>query len=563
VLALLLVGLEKSCGASEEEWQEMPDHEQGSPMQSPHQRLPIPLSKWMVNIKMNDEQTQKLTTLLLKIRDGYDRHAAVREWNEFQGSDTTAKPQQNAEWPWSAPTPSAAPTALPANYHGMPDPLNAPIVNPDLPGVVWYTGLTGTSLYATLDKPGGVLGYGCGPSARCACQSDEYLLYGSAVQLLLQADCFFENLSLRWDEDRQAISGVPGVKIRTKNGQTGFDPNGSGFGGPSCFTPDDGACFAWTAFQEALISNWNYSMAQFRTVVWDWRLGPNEWTAAPNDDDSLFETGNFAQWKTMYEELSAQTGQPSYIVSISEGGTIVKSFLENMDQSWKDQYIAGWFSYSGVFAGASDMAYSQMSGESFYTDMIKDANPLGFATFTPEEFRKATEALPGQAATSPIPTGDTEADNKVLFVTPSKNYTYAEYTMALRDAGLQTTASVMDSISATRPGFESPGVRMWCIYATEYPTPTQFVYSQDFDGVHSSEQPTIIHTGDGDGTVHTSSLAACNQWATSATETVGKHTTVHQFLNLSHTSIMGHYPAAELFAQELNSVLGTTISFLS
>jgi hypothetical protein len=134
--------------------------------------------------------------------------------------------------------------------------------------------------------------------------------------------------------------------------------------------------------------------------------------------------------------------------------------------------------------------------------------------------------------------------------------------MALRDAGLQTTASVMDSISATRPGFESPGVRMWCIYATEYPTPTQFVYSQDFNGVHSSEQPTIIHTSDGDGTVHTSSLAVCNQWASPA-ETVGKHTTVHQFLNLSHTGIMQPDPAAELFAQELNSVLGTTISFLS
>lgn len=495
--------------------------------------LPLPLSSWYVNKNLDSEQERKLTELLLKVYcEGYDKESAIRDWAKIAGTDARDT-QLDAE--------NTAPTPTPENYPGMPDPLNAPIVDPDLPGVVFYAGLTGTSLYATLDKPGGFVGYGCGPSPRCACHSEEFLLYASPVQLLLQASCFFENLSLRWNSDKQTIAGVPGVKIRTKNGPTGFDPNGDGNGGPACL--GTGHCFPWEAYQQTLIAGYNYSMAQFRTVVYDWRLGPNEWSAEPNDESSLFETGNFAKWKTMYEELKKQTGRPSYVLTISEGGTIFKTFLQQMEQSWKDEHIAAWFSYSGVFAGSSEMAYSQMSGDSYYPWLVKSATPLHFESFTTEQFRKATEAFPGQAAVSPVPSGNATADNLVLFSTPSRNYTYAEYTVALRDAGLNVTAEVMDSIADTRSNFDDPGVRMFCLYGTGISTPGTMKYAQDFNGVHNTEQPTMIHTLDGDGTVHLSSLDVCNRWNPPNTALVGKETTTHMFQNQSHVGILSHRPA--------------------
>ena len=557
---LILLVLLFACFARaspQDEWEEISSvlPTQPNTLAPKQSRLPLALSKWMTNNNLSEEQESKLTELLHKVNAGYDKHAAVRDWHL-----ATKSSQQAAEWPWDSP--SAAPTAAPANYHGMPDPLNAPIVNPDLPGIVFYTGLTGTSLYASLSKPGGFVGLGCGPQATCACNTEEFLLYASVEQLVLQAKCFFANLELGWDSVKQTIVGIPGVKVYTKNGPSGFDPNGDGYGGPGCLSTEDGHCFAWTGFQDTLIEQYDYSMAQFRTVVWDWRLGPNEWAAVP-DPDSLFETGNFEKTKSMYEELYAQTGKASYVVTISEGGTIFKSFLQYVDQDWKDRYIEGWFSYSGVFAGASDMAYSQMSGEAFYPKMIKSMNPLHFSTFTSEQFRKATEAFPGQAVTSPIATGDAAADSLLLFTTPSRNYTYAEYVEALRDNGLETTASVMDSIADTRPNFETPGVRMWCIYGTGVSTPITMQYEQDFNGVHSDTQPTIIHGFGGDGTVHEASLDVCKRWTASAPQQVvgTAYTTVHHYLNQSHTGVMGHLPAASLFTQEMNRVTGKDFSF--
>jgi hypothetical protein len=559
-VTLILLVLLFACFARaspQDEWEEISSvlPTQPNTLAPKQSRLPLALSKWMTNNNLSEEQESKLTELLHKVNAGYDKHAAVRDWHL-----ATKSSQQAAEWPWDSP--SAAPTAAPANYHGMPDPLNAPIVNPDLPGVVFYTGLTGTSLYASLSKPGGFVGLGCGPQATCACNTEEFLLYASVEQLVLQTKCFFANLELGWDSVKQTIVGIPGVKVYTKNGPSGFDPNGDGYGGPGCLSTEDGHCFAWTGFQDTLIEQYDYSMAQFRTVVWDWRLGPNEWAAAPAPD-SLFETGNFEKTKSMYEELYAQTGKASYVVTISEGGTIFKSFLQYVDQDWKDRYIEGWFSYSGVFAGASDMAYSQMSGEAFYPNMIKSMNPLHFSTFTSEQFRKATEAFPGQAVTSPIATGDAAADSLLLFTTPSRNYTYAEYAEALRDNGLETTASVMDSIADTRPNFENPGVRMWCIYGTGVSTPITMQYEQDFNGVHSDTQPTIIHGMGGDGTVHEASLDVCKRWTASAAQQVvgTAYTTVHHYLNQSHTGVLSHLPAVSLFAQEMNRVTGKDFSF--
>merc|ERR1712070_900770 len=65
-------------------------------------------------------------------------------------------------------------------------------------------------------------------------------------------------------------------------------------------------------------------MAQMRTITYDWRLGPKQWVA-PKSDGGLFRTGDFSDWKAMFEGLKKQHGQRALVASLSMGGTIFKT----------------------------------------------------------------------------------------------------------------------------------------------------------------------------------------------------------------------------------------------
>jgi hypothetical protein len=426
----------------------------------------------------------------------------------------------------------------------MPSPRDSETFNPDLPPIVFYTGLTGTKLWATLDKKNGFLGsslYGCG-GWNCACSSDIYEIYGGMVgmeQMTLSAQCWLENFALNYDLKTKQLNPVPGVNISTLNGKSGFSPNmiGSGGIGPppppaTKSTPFDwcpveneeehGGAAAqglWTTIQNKLIQGYGYSMSQMRSVVWDWRLGPNEWLATENTH-GLYEVGNFAATTKMIEELSKKFGKKVLVFTISEGGTIFKNMLDVQSQEWKDQFIEGWFSYSSVFAGASDMALSQMSGIALYPKMIAQLVArftkniiTNFQPFTANEYRKMSESFPGTAVTAPIPTHNATANEMVLYETPAKNYTFNEYVTALEDAGLAVTAEVMKSIEHTRPNLDNPGVKTWCWYGVNFPTPGRFKYDFNFNGTYNPKQPTEIININGDGTVHEASLRVCDAWA--------------------------------------------------
>jgi hypothetical protein len=467
---------------------------------------------------------------------------------------------------------------------------------------VFIAALTGSGLFAKLDKP---KDEGWWPfktckepkgGSRCACTSDWYKLYFDPMQLILWAPCFFENFALGWDQSADGGLGdivpKPGVKIATENGMTGGqpkgtpgaqgDPDGRGLDYAGCMNSltGGGACSMYMPMQESFIRTHGYSMAQFRSVTYDYRLGPKQWRAPVGPESQLYETGLYDTMKGIFEEAKKTLGQKALIVSLSEGGTVTKAFLDAMTQEWKDEYIDGWMSYSSVFAGATQMAWNQMSGLPFYTSMVKGATKgvvcgmwpsvlgacpyTGTATFTDGDFQKALQNFPGQAVTSPTRTGTNSnveegADNNVLFYTPSRKYTYVEYTEALRANGLPNVAGVFDSLDppsgSIRPNFEDPGVRTWCIYSN-MSTPIGYVYDFDFDGTYNPRQPVSFVNGDGDGTVHMASLNICDRWEstqthggkpidggkpltmTASNSVSNKITTVHRFQGYSHASIM-------------------------
>jgi len=491
----------------------------------------------------------------------------------------------------STPTPPT--TTLDAAYSadGKPtkavldltDPLSMPITHTSLAPIVFYTGLTGSALYADLDKPTNWWG-DCGGPLLCGCKtSSSYLLYFSFSQILAHPKCMLSNMALLWDYDANGgagdIKGKPGVKITTENSASGgqpngatggFDPNGRGMALAGC-DPNLQNCNPFRDMMWQLIQKFGYSMAQFRTVVYDYRLGANQWRAPVGTGDQLYETGNFDQHKQMLEDLYEQLGHRAMLITLSEGGTMVKCFLDTMTQEWKDKYIEGWMSYSGVFAGASDMAWSQMSGLPFYSNMIKTKTGglIDYKPFTTEEFQFSTRNLPGQAMVSPARTGNDAADNMVLFSTPSRNYTYLEYAEAVRANGLNSTAAIFDSVRDVLPTLDPPGVRMWCIYANNFATPVKMTYDFDFDGNYNPKQPTIEY-GDGDGTVHMASLKVCDRWTTPSdhpfvTQYVqnslppsktGPVTTTHEFIDteLDHSGVLTK-------KDEMDNILSTEILY--
>jgi len=486
-----------------------------------------------------------------------------------------------------------------------PDPLSAPITNPDLPPIVFVGSLTGSALYAKLDKP---KDQGFWPfrtcqkaASRCNCDSDWYKLYFNPLQLVASAPCFLDNFALLWDPHADGgvgdIMGKPGVNISTQNGPHGGQPNGTpgGQGDPAGRgldyagdTSTTTGANMYATIQATLISEHNYSMAQFRTIAYDFRLGPKQWRAE-RGSGQLYDTGLFEEMRGVFQETAATLGQKPLIMSLSEGGTVTKCFLDYMDQSWKDQYVEGWISYSGVFAGAVQMAWNQMSGLPYYTEMVKSTTRAlqcqlwpgsaescpfqGFATFTTPQFQYALQNFPGQAVVSPVATGVTSdieegADNNILFYTPSRNYTYTEYLEAVRDNGLQNVAQVYESLKppsgSLRMNFDAPGVRTWCIYGN-LSTPIGLKYDFDFNGTYNSRQPVSFVNGDGDGTVHAASLRVCDRWHSPA-QTTGPITTVHQFQGHTHSGILtdglgtGTNPVMPLINTAIREILQSNVA---
>jgi len=239
--------------------------------------------------------------------------------------------------------------------------------------------------------------------------------------------------------------------------------------------------------------------------VYDWRLGPDQWLEKQGKYDFI-ETGNFARMKALVESMYKKHNNKRVIFnSISEGGSYTKIFLQNVDQAWKDKYVAGWQSMGGVYAGAVEIALNMITGDYMYQSMLPWLNM--------KQFRDATQAYPGLAVLAPAITGDKKLDAKKMIHTPKRSYTYGEYRQALIDAGRHISRQVYDHTFPKLVNIsEHPGVRMWCLYGTGVKTVNGIKYKESGHKMAEEDKPEIVY-GDGDGTVHLDSLAICKNWA--------------------------------------------------
>lgn len=89
-----------------------------------------------------------------------------------------------------------------------------------------------------------------------------------------------------------------------------------------------------------------------------------------------------------------------------------------------------------------------------------------------------------------------------------RNYTTAELSQLLTDAGAADMAQYWEQYRAQYTPSPRPGVKLYCLYGTRLPTVTGFKYATaDWSG-----EPAELLFGEGDGTVPAASLHMCAEW---------------------------------------------------
>ena len=188
----------------------------------------------------------------------------------------------------------------------------------------------------------------------------------------------------------------------------------------------------------------------------------------------------------------------------------------------------------GVFGGSVQLLHAVLSGIQF----DRRASWIG-----PSDMRTMAAAFGCYAWLIPSKTGDAAADAKPLVrvVREGKKYgiSDAEVAQLLSYAEREETKQVWQAMGAAlRDVRAPPRVSTWCIYGTDIRTEETLVYASRGD-LTGGVQPSITY-GDGDGTVHASSLEVCNNWAKQDPSPNRTYTVIKK-RHVRHSPMMHHW----------------------
>lgn len=188
-----------------------------------------------------------------------------------------------------------------------------------------------------------------------------------------------------------------------------------------------------------------------------------------------------------------------------------------MKQAWKDKYILHWYPTSGAFGGSVSEIKLYASGDNEGITGVKGI------TLRDEQRSYQTNfwLLPDTSVFK----------DQVLAMTPSKNYTAADYKQFWADIDFPTGSKQLGLIRELTPNLPAPNVDVTHLYGTGMPTGETYVWAKDND--FTAVPKTIM--GPGDGTVNLVALQAVDKWATSQLPYTFKAQT---FAGQSHTGIL-------------------------
>merc|ERR1711879_240338 len=169
------------------------------------------------------------------------------------------------------------------------------------------------------------------------------------------------------------------------------------------------------------------------------------------------------------------------------------AFMETMDQSWKDQYVAGFISAAAPWSGASLAIRALVSGLEISKGIITiDAHKIAalVQTFGSVVWMVPTESLLG---------------DEPVVITDTTSYSYQQFSQLFADIGATTAGNIYESLGDSLSTLPNPNVPIYCLYGTNKQTELYYEYKNGL-----GEQPTTIHYEQtGDGVVPLQSLQKC------------------------------------------------------
>lgn len=363
--------------------------------------------------------------------------------------------------------------------------------------IVIVPGIGGSQLEAKLDRNKTSHWYCYGSS------SDEwYTMWLSIEELMPFAEqCWVDNMKLVWDEASGRMQNTEGVEVRT----TGFGTT-SGIEWLDPYIHSAGVYFY--PFVHSLVDLLGYTRGtDLRAAPYDFRKDPS------------YAGEYFKGLKALIENTThTNEGKPVMLISHSMGCPYTVNFLRLQTEEWKKRYIAAWTAISGVYGGSMKAAMAYVSGDGFGIPAILDK---------PQVLRQFQRTFPSLAFILPDPRWWNKTET--IVTTSKRTYTAHEYDDLFRDMGYPVASKIKQTVpSMWYP--EPPGVRMFCFYGTQMPTPEHLYYP---DGYFPDYNPQIDF-GDGDGTVNYRSLELCKTW-------IGKQTApiiVQEFTKAEHNGIL-------------------------
>jgi len=242
----------------------------------------------------------------------------------------------------------------------------------------------------------------------------------------------------------------------------------------------------------------------------------------------------------MFAQLN---GTKIALIGHSYGCNVAHAFLRRMSSSWKTQFIAGFLSLSGPFAGSFDALLAILSGS------FSQSHGIGFSAAELSALSRnvtSTNYL--------IPAASIYAADEVMVRLGNSNFTHSQLDAMLRDTGLAAVAEWRSLIANVSADMGPPEVPTMCLRG--YNTSTAFSIRY-LDGTFNNAPSNVLVTSkDGDGIVPSPSLEVivvllavvrvfshqhppqiCAGWASQQSQPVGDT----PILNMPH--------GAELFIQ--------------
>lgn len=217
--------------------------------------------------------------------------------------------------------------------------------------VVLVPGLAGSRFRAKLHKTSE-------PHFFCSKSLEKwYDIWLSMEELVPETkDCLLNNLELHFNSTTGLYSNTSGVEL-----DTNVD-----FGLTSGVQYLDPSLKSETAYFDKLIKLLEvtgYSGGKdLHGAGYDWRLGADGFAA---------EGGYYSKLSKLIETTFLNNENASvHIVSHSLGGPTVLALLNLKGQQWQQKYVRSFISLSGPFAGATMMAKSMISGDTFGLPLV-------------------------------------------------------------------------------------------------------------------------------------------------------------------------------------------------